>query len=62
MAQDSVCVCNYVSCPCALYSVILFCSEWKREEGMCKGIAARGAAAVDRQLVLGFSCDLEVHF
>lgn len=55
-------MCNYVSCLCALYSVILFCSEWKREEGMCKGIAARGAAAVDRQLVLGFSCGLEVHF
>lgn len=41
----------------ALCLVILFCSEWKGEEGVCRGIAVWGAAAADGLLVLGLSSE-----
>lgn len=47
---------------CTLYSVILFCSEWKGEAGVCRGVAAQVAAAGDGLLVLGSPCDLRCAF
>jgi len=41
--------------------VISSCREWEGEEGLCRGIAAQGAAAVDG-LLLGLFCDLKVRF